>query len=193
MVSLPKLSNCCACISLKTGTLIIGALNLVAFVICIIASIGTMAMAGSKAMVDVVEQLLDQSIPGWRNDIDKQTISPHMRTFILGFGMLVASIIATVISACLVHGTRTRNDCLMKPWIVLTAIGLILEIFNILKAFIFLSIADAIFNSLCWVLGAYFFLVVWSFKAEVEEGVEAGGDYQGQVHYKREEGESLKA
>ena len=46
MVSLPKLSNCGACISLKTGTLIIGALNLVGSVICIIASIGTMAMAG---------------------------------------------------------------------------------------------------------------------------------------------------
>merc|ERR1719415_507110 len=78
----------------------------------------------------------------------------------------------------------------MKPWIVLTVIGLILEIFNILKAFIFLSIGDAIYNSLCWVLGAYFLLVVWSFKAE---GEEAGGDYQGQVHYKREEGERLKA
>jgi len=105
--------------------------------------------------------------------------------------MLVASIIATVISACLVHGTRTRNVCLMKPWIVLTVIGLILEIFNILRAFISLAIADAIYNSLHWVLGAYFFLVVWSFKAEVEEGEEAGGDYQGQVHYKtvkREEG-----
>ena len=77
----------------------------------------------------------------------------------------------------------------MKPWIVLTGIGLILQIFNILKAFIFLAIADAIIGSLGWVLGAYFFLVVWSFKAEVEEG--AGGDYQGQVHYKtvkREEG-----
>ena len=86
-----------------------------------------------------------------------------------------------------------RNVCLMKPWIVLTGIGLILEIFNILKAFIFLAIADAIINSLGWVLGAYFFLVVWSFKAEVEEGEEAGGDYQGQVHYKREEREMSNA
>jgi len=124
----------------------------------------------------------NQTVPWWRNDFDKQAISPGI--FILGSGILVA----TVISACLVHGARTRNVCLMKPWIVLTGIGLILEIFNILKAFIFLAIADAIINSLGWVLGAYFFLVVLSFKAEVEEGEEAGGDYQGQVHYKREEG-----
>ena len=112
MVSLPKLSNCCACISLKTGTLIIGALNLVGSVICIIASIGTMAMAGLKvgafdiisrkyqktkwvggsaeengnfpfllnfchfqALVDVVEQSLDQHMPWWRNDFDRKDIS----------------------------------------------------------------------------------------------------------------------
>merc|ERR1712018_611467 len=35
MVSLPKLTNCCACISLKTGTLIIGFLNLVGALIFI--------------------------------------------------------------------------------------------------------------------------------------------------------------
>merc|ERR1712203_1322825 len=48
MVTLPKLSNSYACISLKTGTLVIGSLvigslNLVAFVIGIVASIGFMA------------------------------------------------------------------------------------------------------------------------------------------------------
>jgi len=189
MVSLPKLSNCCACISLKTGTLIIGALNLVACVIAIIASIGTMAMAGLEELVDGMELALDQNMPEWRNNFDKQDISSGI--FIVGFGMLVVSIFLTVISACLVHGTRTRNACLMKPWIVLSAIGLILQIFYILGAFIFLAIGAAIYHSLNWVLWAYFFLVVWSFKAEVEEG--AGGDYQGQVHYKREEREMLKA
>lgn len=75
MVSLPKLSNCCACISLKTGTLIIGALNLVGCVIAIIASIGTMAMAGLKELVDGMELALDQNMPGWRNHFDKQDIS----------------------------------------------------------------------------------------------------------------------
>merc|ERR1712203_452304 len=48
MVTLPKLSNSYACFSLKTGTLVIGtlvigSLNLVAFVIGIVASIGFMA------------------------------------------------------------------------------------------------------------------------------------------------------
>ena len=79
----------------------------------------------------------------------------------------------------------------MWPWIILTTSGLVPCFLNIGKAFIFLDIVDAFTSFIGFVLGAYFFLVVWSFKAEVEEG--AGGDYQGQVHYKREEGESLKA
>ena len=82
----------------------------------------------------------------------------------------------------------------MKPWIVLTGISLVLDIFNILKALISLAIADAISSILGWVLGAYLFLVVWSYKNEVEDGEGgSGGDYQGEVHFKREEREMLKA
>ena len=69
MVALPKLLNCCACASLKTGTLIIGSLGLVTSVILILASIGFMAGPG------LVEQLLDQSTPGWSQGIDRQAIS----------------------------------------------------------------------------------------------------------------------
>ena len=46
---LPKLPNCCACISLKTGTLIIGALNLVFCVILCLVSFG--CMSGSQDRV----------------------------------------------------------------------------------------------------------------------------------------------
>ena len=67
----------------------------------------------------------------------------------------------------------------MKPWMVLTGINLCSPI--------------AISSILGWVLGAYLFLVVWSFKNEIEDEVGAGGDYQGEVHYKREEREMLKA
>ena len=91
-----------------------------------------------------------------------------------------------------IYSILQANVCLMKPWIVLTGISLILDIFNILKAVISLAFADALSSIFGWVLGAYLFLVVWSYKKEVEEGV-GGGDYQGEVHYKREEREMLKA
>ena len=45
MIALPKLLNFCGCASLKTGTMVIGALNLAVSVIGILASI--VCMAGS--------------------------------------------------------------------------------------------------------------------------------------------------
>ena len=83
-----------------------------------------------------------------------------------------------------------RNICLIKAFIAFTGTGLVLEIFNMLKDIIsHQDIAGAIFGIIGWVLRAYLFLVVWSFKAKVEEGEEAGGNYQGEVHSKREERE----
>ena len=73
----------------------------------------------------------------------------------------------------------------MRPWINLTILGLVLDILNILRALISLAIVDVVISILGWVLHAYFFLVVWSFKKEIEDEVGAGGD-QGEVHYKRE-------
>ena len=53
MVALPKLSNFCGCASLKTGTVIIGSLNLVASFIGILASISFMManLPNSRATV----------------------------------------------------------------------------------------------------------------------------------------------
>ena len=73
----------------------------------------------------------------------------------------------------------------MRPWINLTILGLVLDILNILRALISLAIVDVVISILGWVLHAYFFLVVWSFKKEIEDEVGAGG-HQGEVHYKRE-------
>jgi len=175
MVALPKLLNCCACASLKTGTLIIGSLGVVASVILLIVSISF--MAGSTALIGL-----------WVEDpMDQEAISSEQSgIFIIGVGALLGSIFSTVITACLVHGARTRNVCFMKPWINLSVIELILNFFNIIRALTSLSIVDIICSILGWVLGAYFFLVVWNFKKEIEDEVGAGGD-QDEVHYKGEE------
>ena len=58
----------------------------------------------------------------------------------------------------------------MKPWIVLTGIGLVLEIFTILWVIINLNPRMAIGGIFFGLVHAYLFLVVWSYKAEVEEG-----------------------
>jgi len=173
MVALPKLQKCFGCASLRTGTLIIGALSLVSSLVGILASIGF--LAGSTARVDLVVQLLDH-LPGQNvdvncvacDDLERQFISAGI--IIFGVAILICSIFSTVISACLVHGARTRNACLMKPWMILTGL-------NLCTPIVMLSI-------LGWVLCAYFLLVVWNFMKEIEDG---GKDYQGEVHNKSEE------
>jgi hypothetical protein len=72
----------------------------------------------------------------------------------------------------------------MKPWIILTAISLILDIFNILKAVLSLAIADIVISIIGWMVGAYFFLVVWSYKAELEEA-QFPSQFAGVVHYNK--------
>ena len=82
----------------------------------------------------------------------------------------------------------------MMPWIVLTRIGLVLGIFNILKAVIILDFVEAFSSIFAWVLAAYFFLVVWSNKVEVEEGRGGGNlNYMRKVHYTKEDKELLRA
>merc|ERR1711953_347815 len=170
MVALPKLQNFCGCTSLKTGTLIIGSLNLVA---SFLASIGI--LGGSTVLNDLMGELEKQFGSEWsrtRPQTDPQLMFQQaipIISIIIGVVLLIASIFSIVISACLIHGARTRNVCLMWPWIFLSVMSLANPI--------------AMISILGWLLNAYFILVVWNFKIEIE----AVGDHQDKVHCKSEE------
>ena len=56
MVALPKLQKCFGCASLRTGTLIIGALSLVSSLVGILASISFMAGILPGSMVSEIER-----------------------------------------------------------------------------------------------------------------------------------------
>ena len=71
----------------------------------------------------------------------------------------------------------------MMPWIVLTTMGVILDIGNVFKAVIAGNIGDIVSSILGWVLGAYLLLVVRSYKEELESET----DVEGAVHYQRGE------
>jgi len=91
--------------------------------------------------------------------------------------MLVASILSTLTCAALIHGARTRNVCLMGPYIISSGIGLLLNIGNIIRAIASsTSFPDIAFSINCWVISFYFFLVVWSYKKEITDG--ASGEVQ---------------
>ena len=46
MVSLPRVPNCCACASLRTGSLVIGGINLSGCIIMLLCSIAMLAGSG---------------------------------------------------------------------------------------------------------------------------------------------------
>merc|ERR1719266_3167555 len=109
-----------------------------------------------------MRQMLGQSA-----HYDRQTIASGI--FIAGLILFVGAII----SSCLVHGARTRNISLVKPWIVLTAISLVLNIISMALS-LFVNPLSAVTSMAPWALNTYFFLVVLSFKKEIEAGVGAG-------------------
>merc|ERR1711997_849605 len=90
--------------------------------------------------------------------------------FLFSVIMLVASILSILTCAALIHGARTRNVCLMGPYIISNGIGLLLNIGNIARAFFSSSFPDIAFSINCRVLSFYFFLVVWSYKKEITDG-----------------------
>ncbi len=184
MVALPKVVDCCGCASLQSGTIIIGCLNLVIYVICMIVCIGL--MIGTDDMVDVFKPMFDKNMPNWEEYMDPSFISKAI--VIDASTSLIIFILATVVSSCLIHGAKMGNICLLKPWIILTALGLILNIINIFKAFVGLEIVAGIASIISWIIGTYLFLMVWSFKAKLEDG----GAYGGEVHCRKEETDSMK-
>ena len=67
-MGLPLLSNCCCGCTLKTGTVIIGAINLVSSVIVMITAIILMISP------DAIMSYLDTVVPGWKEDIDTSSM-----------------------------------------------------------------------------------------------------------------------
>ena len=53
------------------------------------------------------------------------------------------------------------------PWIILSAIYLVLDIANIIRAFVILDIVQIVGGLIGWLLSAYFLLVVWNFRNQV--------------------------
>jgi hypothetical protein len=62
-MALPKITNCCAIISLKTGTIIIGSIHVVLFVVVSLLCIGVMVSA------DAIVEYMEKELPNWDQGI----------------------------------------------------------------------------------------------------------------------------
>jgi hypothetical protein len=185
--SIPHKMCCKYTISLKTYTKVVGWTYLVMGIITIIGSIAIMAF--SREMVPGVVKALGRQ----GENMDKHSIASGVLIF--GVVLLIVSIVATVLSACLIQGAKTRNVRLMKPWIVLTGISLVPGLGLVIFALIKLPMQFTLHCITMWVCTSYCLKMVWLYKAEVEadNGLRGYLDNWGKLHHKREDGEVVEA
>jgi len=190
------LSSCCGVGSLRTGTLIIGALNLV--LALLVLPLGVWCASDPSG---VAKLYLDQTKPGWRNEVSasyqrlQAPAGPHFNIesekdieasivdavaswiYIYGVAFLIGSILSTVKSALLIHGARKENVSYMKVWVALTEIGLFLNILHAVRSLVgdlskskpeLPDLTDTLAFVIYLVVMIYLIMVVVSYKTEIE-------------------------
>merc|ERR1712096_503907 len=70
-----------------------------------------------------------------------------------------------IIASLLIHGARTGRPSLLTPWIVLTAISMVLQVFNVVAGLVALEWGKAFSTVIGLVIEGYFFVCVWSFRS----------------------------
>merc|ERR1719474_273710 len=133
----------------------IGALNLVLALLVLPLAVWCAADPSGVAKL-----YLDQTKPGWRNEVSatyqrlQASTGPRFNTesekdieaaivdavaswtFFYGVALLIDSILSTVKSALLLHGARKENVSYMKVWVALTEIGLSLNILHAVRSLV---------------------------------------------------------
>merc|ERR1711872_192485 len=148
--SIPRVSNFLVCMDLKTGTIILGIVNLVSAVTLAFYSLIALA-------VGVGVTVASQTSTTFKEKAGEDATKGFMAVGIVGIIVLVVLLLIAVlylgIASALIHGARTGRPGLLMPWIVLTAVTLFLDVINILWSLISLVIQPLILGIL--------FLGVW--------------------------------
>jgi len=151
---LPNIEKCC-CFDLKTGTILIGALNLSGSVI--LAIYAAFILFSYAAFSSEINQAIQDN-----HGSDAADASLVIN---ITFGIiLVLSIFYIGIASLLIHGARTGRPGLLMPWMVLTGISLLFNCISIFSAFLSLEISKIVSGVLGLALGVYFFLCVKSLR-----------------------------
>merc|ERR1712055_741851 len=166
-MGLPTVEKCCACLELKTGTLILGVINLVGSII--LAIISAVGLAGSAVLASgALDQYIDKDS---RMDSESRAAVNTAATFgiVVTSIMLIIYILYVVVASMLIHGARKEKPGLMMPWIVLTIVYLIWDIVQIIGYFVSGDWLSAIIGIILFCPGFYFFICVWSYRKQLQE------------------------
>jgi len=159
-VTLPTVDKACiVCLDLKTGVIILGVINLIGCIAGVITTISAFATYTQhyrewyKALGPMLGNMeLDTAI--------------HITLSVV----LIICIIDMIVVSLLIHGARKDRPGFLIPWIVFTAIYLVLQIIHIILKLISLASAAFISGLVGLLFHGYLFVVVWSLRKKLQGG-----------------------
>jgi len=163
-MGLPTIEKCCACLELKTGTLIIGTLSLIGS--CILGIIAILGLVGSSLLASGALPFGDKDQQGLK---EASTAAGTVGIVVTSI-MLVVYILYIAIGSMLIHGARTGNPRLLMPWLVLTSIYIIWDVLKVIISFVNLKWGDAVTYIIVTCIMSYFFIAVYSFRKQLQQG-----------------------
>eukprot|EP00092_Neocalanus_flemingeri_P025004 GFUD01027116.1.p1 GENE.GFUD01027116.1~~GFUD01027116.1.p1 ORF type:complete len:177 (+),score=20.52 GFUD01027116.1:77-607(+) len=162
----PIVGECCLCFDLKTGTIILGVLNLIVCVIGAILSIGlVIRWAVFVGDGDVIMKENGVAVnPGL---VEAVGIVLYITTSVI----FIVCVFYIVIASLLIHGARTGRPGFLTPWLVLTAVSMALQLVNVVGGLIALEWMKVVLTIIGMTIEGYFFVCVWSFRQQLPQGV----------------------
>jgi len=170
-MGLPTVEKCCACLELKTGTLIIGAINLLAAIVgAVFSAIG---LAGSAVLASgALNKYIDNGQQGGYQGSDAVNAAGTWGIIVTSI-LLIIYVLYVVVASMLIHGARKEKPGLMMPWIILTIFYMILAVVQIISYVVlgerWMSVLTPVFSLL---ITFYFFICIWSHRKQLIEGNE---------------------
>jgi len=165
-MGIPTVEKACIVFDLKTGTIILGVINLIG---CIIGTIACLAIiVGYSVASDAVIDHLKQD-PNVHLDGDAQA-AVGIAVYVTLAIVLAICAFYIIIASLLIHGARTGRPGYLTPWLVLTGISIVLQVLNVIGKFITLDLGSAFSTLVALVVEAYLFVCVHSLKKQLQEG-----------------------
>lgn len=183
---MPMLSNCCFCLDLRVGCLIIGVLNLLNSIVmtltfAILAVMLVLTQTGAKAANDGSFKDLLAGLPGNASELfddyadvadnDKAAMELVMENLDVVknvvLALLAVSVLLLIASSCLIHGVRNKRRGMLVPYMIQELINIAVFLGLIIINHVYLGSHEvAIYFSLSvgggLLIHLYFLLVVIS-------------------------------
>merc|ERR1711915_1075921 len=170
----PLLKKACFCISLKTGTVILGAFNLIFSIIGASISLALLIYwlwYGEKMNKSDQLQPINSNFDDAGEGKTEPSLNAHAELLILYIGTGAVFLICAfyiIITYLLIHGARNGISGLLIPWLIHTGISMVLEVALTVALFFYAQFIGAVGSIILLIIQAYLFLCVLSLRKELQ-------------------------